>query len=234
MAHRCGDGPAAGHQQHIATVLGLHMRQGGRDAVDKVGVRRHALGLGLAAHPGLQALAQQTKVVFVKLRGVGLGQGLGVDGVNHRMAVVFVQARPHQVLQLGLAHAFGNAPPSLPLTLQTAGDDGFKSQSALLKISAQAATLALAEFGQLVIVVGAKRGLAVAHQVKSSHGLIVANRCSLCRLAGDAGRIKPGDQSVTWPLMQTTDSPPTHTWPCASHCTCTRPARPKAVPWRAT
>lgn len=40
-------------------------------------------------------------------------------------------------------------------------------------------------------------------------------------------------QSSTWPLMHTTLWPPTHTWPLASRCRCTWPARPRQAPWAA-
>ena len=74
------------------------MGQSVLDALHKRTERRHALGLGLSPHPGLQAFAQQTEVVLVQLGRVGFGQGLGVDGVDHRMAVVLVQTWPHQRL----------------------------------------------------------------------------------------------------------------------------------------
>ena len=38
-------------------------------------------------------------------------------------------------------------------------------------------------------------------------------------------------QSVTWPSMQVTVSPPTHTWPLASCEMTTWPNRPRQVPW---
>ena len=67
-------------------------------------------------------------------------------------------------LQAGL-----NAFPGLPMPLQAAHQHGFKLQTAFAEIRAQTLALLVPQRRQIVVIVGAKRGLAVAHQIKSSH-----------------------------------------------------------------
>ncbi|MDT4832631.1 hypothetical protein FQZ97_661940 [compost metagenome] len=100
----------------------------------------------------------------VGLRAVGLLQRVRVDAADHRGAVVFVQARPDQGLGVQ-ARSAGDAGPGLGVALECAGEHCVKAQAALGPVAAQAFALALAERAELVVVVGAKRGLAVAHKV---------------------------------------------------------------------
>jgi translation initiation factor IF-2 len=59
---------------------------------------RHALRRQHTGHPLAQGVAQQAKVLAVALRGGGRFAGAGVQRVDQRRAVVFVQARPGQGL----------------------------------------------------------------------------------------------------------------------------------------
>ena len=102
-------------------------------------------------------------MVFVQGGRVGLGQRFWVDRVNNRMAVVLVQARPHQGRQVRRLQAGLNAFKSLAVALQTAHQHRLKLQAAFTEIVAQALTLLMTQRGKIVVIVGAKRGLAVAH-----------------------------------------------------------------------
>ena len=144
-------------------MLRPHMRKGVLDAVHKFGEKRHTLRLRLAVHPRLQTLAQQAEMVFIEFWRVGFGQRLGVDGMDHRVAVIFVQARPHQRLKLWRLQTFLNAFKGLPMALQTAHQHRLKLQAALTKIHAQTLALLVTQRRKIVVVVGTKRGLAVAH-----------------------------------------------------------------------
>ena len=144
-------------------MLRPHMRKGVLDALHKFGEKRHTRRLHLAVHPRLQTLAQQAEMVFVKFWRVGLGQRLGVDGMDHRVAVVFVQAWPHQRLKLWRLQTFLNAFKGLPMALQAAHQHRLKLQATLKKIRAQTLALLVTQRRKIVVVVGTKRGLAVAH-----------------------------------------------------------------------
>ena len=149
------------------------MVQRANNARAKVGVAGHARGFDLARHPRGHALAQQSKVLAVQLGRVGLGQWRGVHGADQGVAVVLVQPRPRCVRRGGQPGASGNAVPGLTLTTQGAGQHRVQAQGVAVaptQVFAQPHALALAERAELVIVVGAKAGLAVAHEVKGSHG----------------------------------------------------------------
>ena len=100
-----------------------------------------------------------------------------MDGGDDRCAVVFVQAVPRQVLARAV-HALQDAFQRLPLAPQGAGDQAVEVNALAREILAQAHALPAAEVAELVIVVGAERGLPVPNQIKSSHA----------RDSGGAGR----------------------------------------------
>ncbi|MNT68808.1 hypothetical protein D3C72_2070700 [compost metagenome] len=127
----------------------------------------------------------------VALGSVGRAQGLGVDGTDQRMAVVFVQARQLQHFGRDL-QAFGNALQRLRVAAQRAGDDRVKLHAPSAPVFAQPHPLLSAARTQLVVVCSAKRGLAVAHEVEGSHAAIV---CS----SVDRGCLPSDDkQEVGW------------------------------------
>jgi hypothetical protein len=139
------------------------------DAAHEIDVVRHALGADHAGHPLRQAVAQQAEVVPVQLGRVGFFQRQRVHGCDHGMAVVLVEAGPLQGFEIQ-PHAFANTFPGLCVAAQRAGQHGVQRQTLARQVLAQAHALAPAELAELVIVVCAKRGLAVAHKVKGSHG----------------------------------------------------------------
>ena len=91
-------------------------------------------------------------------------------GIDHRVAVVFVQCRPHGGRRRG-AEAFGNRRQRLRLPAQAADERGFEADAMVGEPGAELAALALAEFAEAVVVVGAERSLAMADEKKGSHGL---------------------------------------------------------------
>ena len=101
-----------------------HMVEGRLNAGAPLLKGRHATGRDLAGDPGLQGLAQQAKVMAVELRRVGPGQRLGMDGLDQRQAVVFIERRLLQRLQ-ALPQALTDAGVGLPLALQGAGERFF-------------------------------------------------------------------------------------------------------------
>lgn len=92
-----------------------------------------------------------------------------MDGANERQAVVFVQARHLQRLG-GDLQAFGNAFKRLRVAPQRSGKDGVKCLALCAPVFAQPHRLLTPPRAELVVIVGTKRGLAVAHKVEGSHG----------------------------------------------------------------
>ena len=121
-------------------------------------------------------------MLAVQLGRIGLGQRIGVDGVNDGVAVVFIQARPFGARRVQ-ASASGNAVPGLALAPQGAGQDRVQVQRVAVapaQVFAQAPTLAMAQVAELVVVVGAKAGLTVAHKVERSHAGILSLALKTC------------------------------------------------------
>jgi hypothetical protein len=85
------------------------------------------------------------------------------------MAVVLVEAGPEHGLQVE-GGALGDAVPGLGVAPQRAGQHGVEGQPFAAQVFAEPHALAPPERAQLVIVVRAKRGLAMAHKVEGSHG----------------------------------------------------------------
>ena len=107
-------------------------------------------------------------MVAVKLGRIGLFQWCGVNGFDDCFTVVFIEAGPLQRLEVQ-ASTLGNARPGLRVALQCAGQHCIKLQAFARKILTQAQALSLAQFTQVVVVGGSKRGLPVAYQIKCSH-----------------------------------------------------------------
>ena len=101
------------------------MLQNRLNACRKLAITCHATGLSLTRHPFLQCRAQQAKVMLVHFWRIGLGKRLGMNGFNQRMAVVFIELRPHfrHIVQL---RALRNAFPSLTVSFQAAHENSFK------------------------------------------------------------------------------------------------------------
>ncbi|MOA08728.1 hypothetical protein D3C78_1285190 [compost metagenome] len=100
----------------------------------------------------------------------GLGQRLRVDGGEQRLAVVFVEAGQGGDRRTQPLQACGNAFQGLGVAAQAAGQHGIEGQPTLAPVFTQALGLLAAARAELVVIVGAKRGLAVAHKVEGSHG----------------------------------------------------------------
>src|SRR3990167_1788166 len=170
LAYRRGDGAAAAHQQHVlARVVVAHLVEHGAHATGKFVPARHALRADDTGHPLCDGVAQQAEMVAVQLGGVRLLQRLGVDGADQRVAVVLVQARQGE--GFGQARqALGDAFKRLHMAAQRAQQHGVEALAAFAPVFAQAHRLLAAQGAELVVVVRAKRGLAMAHKVKGSHG----------------------------------------------------------------
>ena len=93
-----------------------------------------------------------------------------MDRGDHRVAVVFVQAIPGQVLTRAV-HALQDAFHRLLLALQRSGDQAVEVDALVREIFAQAHALLVAELAELVVVVGAERGLAMSNEIKGSHAM---------------------------------------------------------------
>ena len=120
-------------------------------------------------------------MLAIQLGGVGLGQRFGVDGMDHRFAVVLVQARPDQGHQRCI-QALGKTGQRLRVALQRPGQHRVELQAAFAPIAAQRHTLLMAQRAELVVVGRAERGLTVADEVESSHAdIIVATNARPCR-----------------------------------------------------
>ena len=147
MAHSGGNRATAGDHQHVARALRANVGKRAGHALLKFLVARHAVGADNAVHPLREAVAQEPKVVAVKLGRVGFFQFMGVNGGNHRFAVVFIQARPIQRHAAGLvgAHAFANAFERLLLSRQSAGQHSVKADAFALEIFTQTDTLLVAQ-----------------------------------------------------------------------------------------
>ena len=143
--------------------------QHGPHAAGKFEPAGHSLRADDAGHPLRQRVAQDAKVRPVPLGRVGLAQGLRVDGGDQRMAVVLVEAGPARDLRQGL-QALGNAVQCFGVATQGARHHGIKRQSARAPVLAQAHGLLPPAGAEHVIVIRAKRGLAVAHKIEGSHG----------------------------------------------------------------
>ena len=76
---------------------------------------------------------------------------------------MLVQAWPHQRLKLWHLQTFLNAFKGLPMALQAAHQHRLKLQATLTKIRAQTLALLVTQRRKIVVIVSAKRGLAVAH-----------------------------------------------------------------------
>ena len=85
------------------------------------------------------------------------------------------------------ACAFLDAIPGLLLASQGAGDGGVDPHTALRQVLAQPHALAPAQIAELVIVVGAKRSLAMAYEVERSHDGIVRTPAPRRSRASDRG-----------------------------------------------
>src|SRR6218665_1138891 len=114
--------------------------------------------------------------------------GGGVDGPSRRPAVVLVEPWPDQGLG-NLAQAFGDAGQGLRMALQRTGQHGIEALTARTPVLAELHALLMAQRAQLVIVGGAERGLAVANEVESAHGAIIATKPGKsCRSCDPAAR----------------------------------------------
>ena len=203
-----GDRAAAGDDQHVlAVVVGAHVVQRAGHAGDEVAVAGHAaraarcppsIAPGRRAAGGSGARYISGEVGFCSLSRV--------HGGDHRLAVVFVQAFPGQVLA-GVVHALAGCRPA-----SACGGAGCRRSAPskwmplLGEVLAQAHALAVAELAQLVVVVGAERGLAVAHEVEGSHARILAKRAGAAVPAATASlpariRRRP-DASLTAPARR--------------------------------
>ena len=91
-----GNRPSTAHHQNIAGAVLAHMVKRTADTMDKFCVGWHPFGADDTIHPLPQAIPQEPKVVAVNLGCVWFLQRLRVDGLYHRLAVVFVEARPYQ------------------------------------------------------------------------------------------------------------------------------------------
>ena len=74
------------------------------------------------------------------------------------------------------------------MALERAGEHGVEALAALGPVAAQPFGLPMAEVAELVVVVGAKRRLAMAYEVKGSHGRIVRRRAATGSRASDGRR----------------------------------------------
>ena len=88
------------HDETLALMRFAHMVQRTGHALQKLRVGGHALGADHAIHPLREAVAQQAEVVAVQLGRVGLLQRLRVDGRDHRVAVIFIEAGPLEGLHV--------------------------------------------------------------------------------------------------------------------------------------
>jgi hypothetical protein len=89
------------------------------------------------------------------------------------------------------------------LASQRAGDGRVDPHAPLRQVLAQSHALALAQLAELVVVIGAKRSLAMAHKVKRSHSAILggarAHTLSRLRLPAAHQRRKyAGAVSLFW------------------------------------
>ena len=91
-----------------------------------------------------------------------------MEGLDHGLAVVLVQAGPH-VGGVRQTRALGNARPSLGMALKCAGVYRLKHYALGRKVFPQSHTLPVTELAQVVVVSSAKRGLSVADKVEISH-----------------------------------------------------------------
>ena len=154
-------------------VVFAHMVQRAGHPVDKSRVGGHALGADRAGHPLAQTVAQHVEVLAVAFRREGLVHRIGVDGADHGFAVVFVEAWPDQGLQIQ-AGTLANAFPRLGMAAQAAHEHGVEALPPVGPVAPQPLGLALAQLAELIVVGGAKRGLAMAHEVEVSHAGILA------------------------------------------------------------
>ena len=90
---------------------------------------------------------------------------------NHRIAVVLIQTRQAKS-PLRQVSTLGNTLPGLKMSLQGSSENRIKSQTSLTPIVAKLNALLATTFAELVVVLRAKRSLAVADKVKGSHGRI--------------------------------------------------------------
>ena len=115
------------------------------------------------------AIAQDAKVRPVALGRVGRAQGLGVNGRDQCVAVVFIQARPAGHFGHRL-QALGNALQGFGVAAQGAGHHRVKRHAPPAPVLAQAHRLLMSARAEHVVIISAKRGLAVAHEVEGSPG----------------------------------------------------------------
>ena len=143
-------------------------------------------GLRRAGHPCAQALAQQAEVLAHLLGRVGPAAARG-----GRRA-----PRPRCRTRSGRAAPARRGAPAGRLRWRPAicawrrsvpVSTASKRRPRCAEPRAQAHALALAEGAQLVVVGGAERGLAVAHEVQGSHGgriVRASRRCAVARATG--------------------------------------------------
>src|SRR3990167_7117348 len=98
-----------------------------------------------------------------------------MDGADHRMAVVLVQTG--QAQRLGIrCQRRRHGLLALDLSGQRASDHRIEAPALGRQVLTQALALLLAQRAQLVVVVAAERGLAVAHEVEGSHAARLCRR----------------------------------------------------------
>jgi hypothetical protein len=94
-----------------------------------------------------------------------------VDGAQQGFAVVLVESGPALCLGAGsAAQALDDAGQRLLMALERACIDGVELQTSLTPVFTQTHGLFLAAWAELVVIIRAKRGLAMAHKVEVSHG----------------------------------------------------------------
>lgn len=106
-----------------------------------------------------------------------------MDGAQQGFAVVLVESGPALCLGAGsTAQALDDAGQRLLMALERACIDGVELQTSLTPVFTQAHGLFLAAWAELVVIIRAKRGLAMAHKVEVSHGADVGP-CPLAALS---------------------------------------------------
>ena len=170
LRHRRRYRPAAGNHKNVLILVPMaHLLKQPMHTCRKRLPGRHALRADGAPHPLRQGVAQQPEMRPITRGRIGLFQRPGVDGLDQRLAVVFVESR-HCDGRGKAGQCFTDARQRLRVALERAGEYRIKTLAMRAPVRTQAPRLREAARAQFVVIGGAKRGLPVAHKVERSHG----------------------------------------------------------------